>query len=356
MLSANLSSRPGPGGPTPYFLAADVGGTHARVALARTVRAEGNACPVELLHRESYACAAWPSLADLLADFIAKLAHTAWSNAAPMSGVLACAGYVQDDQVVNRNLPWPVSISGMQSQLGIPHLVVINDFEALAHAVPYVNPADMRLLMAGNGAPGGLAAGPIVVMGPGTGLGCAAILPTSHGPRVLATEAAHTSLAPSTPRELDILRMLAGDQQYVAVEHALSGPGLLKLYRAISALRGEPALLDTPAGVTSGALDQSSQAALEALNVFCALLGSYAADLAALYGAHGGIVLAGGILPKIEDFLRHSDFSMRFLRKGALTPFLQRVPVHVIDHGDLGVLGAACWMSEELNLQRIQPE
>lgn len=333
-----------PTAPGKFFLAADVGGTHARVALVRAGRIDAGACPVELLHREGYACAAWPGLAEILVDFIARLAATPWRDVPLSSGVLACAGYVQDDQVVNRNLPWAVSIATVRARLGIARMMVINDFEALAHAVPYVSPADMRPLMQGNGSPGGLGVGPVVVMGPGTGLGCAAIMPGPQGPQVLATEAAHISLAPGTPREIDILRMLAGDHQHVPVEHALSGPGLLKLYRAISALRAEEATLTTPASVTSSALDQSSEAALEALHTFCALLGSFAADLAALYGAHGGILLAGGILPKIEDFLRQSDFKKRFLNKGVLTPFLERVPVHVIDHGDLGVLGAACWL------------
>jgi glucokinase len=326
-----------------FFLAADVGGTHARIGLVRSAR--DSACPVELVRSDRYACAQWPGLADILEAFIAKLAETAWHGARPTSCVLACAGFVQDDQVVNYNLPWPVPISATRARLGMRQLAVINDFEALAHAVPYVNKAGMRALMNGDGASGGLAAGPIVVMGPGTGLGCAAILPDDPQPRVLSTEAAHIALAPGTPREMEILRVLASEHPHVPVEHAVSGPGLLKLYRAISTLQGQPATLSTPASVTASALDNSSPAALEALQMFCALLGSFAADLAALYGASGGIMLAGGILPQIEEFLWQSEFKMRFLRKGVMTPFLRRVPVHLIDHGELGVIGAACWFA-----------
>ncbi|MCE4553910.1 glucokinase [Pelomonas cellulosilytica] len=345
MLSSPPSPARRPEEPGSYFLAADVGGTHARVGLARNVRDQGGACPVELLHREDYVCADWPGLGDILVDFVARLAATPWRDNAPTACVLACPGYVQGDQVVNRNLPWPVvSISQMQAQLGMADLTVMNDFEALAHAVPYVQPAEMRPLMTAQSATGGLAAGPIVVMGPGTGLGCAAILPGSPAPQVLPTEAAHVALAASTPRELDILRVLAGDDLHVPVESALSGPGLLRLYRAISTLRGETPTLQTPADVTASALERRSDAALEALNTFCALLGSFAADLAALYGAQGGILLAGGILPKIEAFLQQSEFRKRFLHKGVLSPFLERVPVHIISHGDLGVLGAACWL------------
>ena len=326
-----------------FFLAGDVGGTHARIGLVRKAQGAAAGCPVELVRVEAYACAQWKGLAAILTEFMTKVAHHS-PGAAPSSCVLACAGYVQDGQVINRNLPWPVSIADVRAQLGVAQLQIINDFEALAHAVPYVDPANMRLLMAGNGIQAGLSAGPVVVMGPGTGLGCAAILPDTPRPRILSTEAAHISLAPGTEREIEILRKLADDYTHVPVELALSGPGLLNLYRIISALSGEPATLSTPAGVTGSAMDGSSKAAVEALQTFCALLGSFSADLAALYGATGGILLAGGILPKIESFLWQSDFRMRFLRKGVLTPFLERVPVHLIDHGDLGVLGAACWL------------
>lgn len=338
-----------------FFLAGDVGGTHARIGLVRKAQRADAACPVELLRVETYACTQWQGLAAILADFMTKAAQHDSTGASWSSCVLACAGYVQDGQVINRNLPWPVSIADVRAQLGVTQLRVINDFEALAHAVPYVDPANMRPLMAGHGIQAGLNAGPVVVMGPGTGLGCAAILPDTPRPRILSTEAAHISLAPGTEREIEILRKLADDYTHVPVELALSGPGLLNLYRIISALNAEPATLTTPAGVTASAMDGSSKAALEALQTFCALLGSFSADLAALYGATGGILLAGGILPKIESFLWQSDFKMRFLRKGVLTPFLERVPVHLIDHGDLGVLGAACWLEGEQGNERSGP-
>lgn len=336
--------------PEAFFLVADVGGTHARVALAQALPAAPGDCPVQLVHGAVYDCAAWPSLGALLADFLDRLAQTPWRpHLPPQAGALACAGYVQDDQLVHRNLPWPVSIAALQERLGISRLHVINDFEALAYAVPHLKPEAMRPVMTGSRGPAGLAAGPMVVLGPGTGLGCAALLPTAAGPQVLATEAAHVSLAAGTPRELDILRILVEEGQHVPVESALSGPGLLKLYRAICTLRGEAPRALAPADVTAAALGARSEAALEALNTFCALLGSFSADLAALYSAHGGILLAGGILPKIEAFLQASDFKRRFLHKGVLEPFLQRVPVHVISHGDLAVLGAACWAHARLH-------
>lgn len=356
------------------FIAADVGGTHTRVALARPVATggAGGTCPVALLHVARYKCADWPGLAEIVADFIAKLPAAGHPDR-PGAGVLACAGYVQDDRVVNVNLPWSVPLTAMRERLGMQHLAVINDFEALAHAVPHVADAGRRSLLDGragaaaradadsdsdadthSGADrvGGLRAGPMVVMGPGTGLGCAAILPGRPHPQVLPTEAAHIALAPGTPRELDILRLLARTHPHVPVEHALSGPGLLKLYRAIAELRGEVPRFETPASVTAAALGAEPDAApdpaaLEALHTFCALLGSFAADLAVLYRASGGVLLAGGILPQIDAFLWESEFRARFLRKGVMVPFLERVPVHLVDHGNLGVLGAACWWVQQ---------
>ena len=332
------------------FISADVGGTHTRIALAQP--SPGAACPVALLHTERYTCAEWPGLTEIVADFIARLPASG-HHARPTAGVLACAGYVQDDQVVNVNLPWSVPLTAMRERLGMRQLAVINDFGALAHAVPHVAQGTMRDLLDGEGEPGGLAAGPIVVMGPGTGMGCAAVLPGAPYPQVLPSEAAHIALAPGTPREIEILRVLSREHPHVAVERALSGPGLLKLYRAIAELRGEPARIEAPAGVTAAALAAvPDAAALEALNTFCELLGSFAADLAVVYRASGGVLLAGGILPQIEPFLRRSGFEERFLRKGVMVPFLRRVPVRVIDHGDLGIVGAACWWLQQVQAPR----
>lgn len=318
-----------PGAP---FLAADVGGTHARIGLVSD-RPDGTR-PVTVLQYHRYACAEWPSLTAVLKDFVSQLG----SNVHVDQCAVASAGYVLGDAIVNDNLPWPVSIRDIRDSLGIQQLAVINDFEAVAYATQFLAQADTTAVIEAE-SPGG--EGPVLVMGPGTGLGSAVLLPGKPHASVLATEAGQIALSPGNEREIEILRLLAKDRPYVSFEHALSGPGLLNLYRAISTLRGIAPAKTRPSDVTRAALDYSDEAAVEALAVFCGLLGSFVGDLTLLYGARGGVFLAGGILPQIREVLLASSFRQRFFNKGVMRPFLQQVSVRLMDHGQLGVIGAA---------------
>lgn len=314
------------------LLAADVGGTHARVGLVR--QCSGGDGPVTVLQYERYACAEWPSLTAVLQRFVADLDRPVHIDQC----AVASAGYVLDDAIVNENLPWPVSIRDIRDSLGLEQLAVINDFEAVAYATQFLTEAD-TLPIIENSTPRGH--GPVLVMGPGTGLGSAVLLPGESRATVLATEAGQIALAPGNEREIEILRVFARERTHVSVEDALSGPGLLNLYRAISELRGTPATLQQPTEVTRGALARSDDAAVEALDVFCALLGSFVGDLVVLYGASGGVFLAGGILPQIREVLLASHFRERFFNKGVMRAFLQQVPVRLMEHGQHGVIGAA---------------
>ena len=314
------------------FLAADVGGTHARIGLV-SPRPDGHR-PVTVLEYRRYACAEWPSLTAVLKDFVSQVAvgvrleHCA----------VASAGYVLGDAIVNDNLPWPVSIRDIRETLGISSLAVINDFEAVAYATQFMTQADTTPVIETSSPQ---VAGPVLVMGPGTGLGSAVLLPGKPHATVLATEAGQVALAPGNELEIEILRLFARDRSYVSFEQALSGPGLVNLYNAICTLRGMTPVLRIPAEVTRSAVDKSDAAAVEALHVFCGLLGSFVGDLVLLYGARGGVYLAGGILPQIRDLLLTSTFAERFFNKGVMRPFLQQVPVRLMEHGQLGVIGAA---------------
>ncbi|GAA0247030.1 glucokinase [Rhodanobacter caeni] len=327
----------------PPFLAADVGGTHARIGL---VAATGDRRhPVQVLHYQRYQCAAWPSLTDVLRDFVAQLPDVVpTSSQTPVACAVACAGYVLGDAIVNENLPWAVSIGDIRHTLGIKRLAVINDFEAVAYATQFIAPADTRAVIDTRRPP---AQGPVLVAGPGTGLGSAVLMPGEPRARVLATEAGQISLAPGTERERQVLRLMAAERDYVSYENALSGPGLLNLYRALCALNHASPTLAAPADVTAAALAHSDANALEALEMFCGLLGSFVGDLVMLYGARGGVYLAGGILPQIHAFLASSTFAARYFNKGVMRAYLEQVPVRLIEHGQLGVMGAAGWFLEQ---------
>ncbi|EIL91009.1 glucokinase [Rhodanobacter fulvus Jip2] len=323
------------------FLAADVGGTHARIALVAP--AANRRQPIDVLHYRRYQCAAWPSLTAVLRDFVEQLPGVALEQA-PAECAVACAGYVLGDAIVNENLPWPVSIGDIRQSLGIKRIAVINDFEALAYATQFVDQADTRAVI---DAIRPTAPGPVLVMGPGTGLGSAVLMPGEPHAHVLATEAGQISLAPGTERERQVLPLLAHGRDYVSYENALSGPGLLNLYRALCSLHRTSPAATTPADVTAAALAGEDPAAVEALDMFCGLLGSFVGDLVMLYGARGGVYLAGGILPQIHGFLASSTFAERYFNKGVMRAYLQQVPVRLIEHGQLGVMGAAGWFLEE---------
>ena len=341
--SANAVSRPTADALNRPFIAADVGGTHARIGLV--IGGAVGKTPVDVLHYHRYNCTEWPSLVAMLQDFIAQLASTPHAALAPHVDrcVLASAGYVLDDVIVNENLPWPVPIGPIRQGLNIGELVVINDFEAVAYATQFVDVAETQPIIEAAQSP---AAGPVLVMGPGTGLGAAVLLPGQPHAHVLPTEAGLVALAPGTEREIEILRLLGRDRPYVSYEDILSGPGLSRLYRVLCELRHSEPHLQTPAQITGAALSGSDEAALESLNVFCGLLGSFVGDLVLLYRA-SAVYLAGGILPQIQFFLQKSTFAERYFNQGVMQAYLQQVSVRLIEHGQLGVIGAAGWFLDK---------
>lgn len=320
----------------PRFIAADVGGTHTRVGLVRG-GGPGEPAVVVLAHRK-YACAQYPGLAAILADFIAGDDGCAGIDRV----AIACAGVVLDDAVVNTNLPWRISLSALRAELGLREVQLINDFQAAAHAAQCMAPADSLLLTPGVEHP---APGPVLVIGPGTGLGAAVRIPWRGGTVVLPTEAGQAAFAPGTAREIEVLRWMQAQRgAHVATEQLVSGPGLVNLYDALCALDGAVPALRAPAAITEAAR-AGDALAREAVLTFCALLGSVIGDLALLSDARA-VFIAGGILPQLKDFLAASDFRARLLGKGALRPVLERVPVRLIENERLGVIGAASWYLE----------
>lgn len=314
------------------FIAADVGGTHARMALVGPGAGGRSAFSIE--HYRKYRCAEFSSLAAIFEAFRAEVMQ------GPIQSItLAVAGCIVDDAVINVNLPWPVSISDLRVSLGVRELAVTNDFEAVAHAIGHVDIEGATLLTG----PETAQPGPLLVVGPGTGLGAAVRIPQGEGAVILATEAGQASLAAASDLEAEILRDMRTHGGMVAIESVLSGTGLKNLYAAMRRLRGAPPLLLTPPQITAAALDCSDPLAVETVEVFCAWFGSVLGDLALLYGARGGICLAGGVLPQMKELLVRSAFVERFLDKGAMREALARIPVRLVDHAQLGVIGAAGW-------------
>ena len=334
-MPAAVNATPLPGRLSQPFIAADVGGTHVRIGLVQAGDEAGT--PLQVLAYSKFRCADYAGLADILREFIAGLSGV---RAAPVRvAVIASAGYpLADGTVITANLPWRLSPVEIRDSLGLDAVHLANDFEAVAHAVAHLGASEV-LQLAG---PERTASGPLLVLGPGTGLGAAVWIPTATRPVVLATEAGQAALAVGTELEMSLLRQMLGQRSHVPAEHALSGPGLMNLYNALCALRGVTPVFARPGEVTAAALDGSDALARESLEVFCGLLGSTVGDMALLYGVQG-VYLAGGILPHIREFLVRSDFVARFLNKGPMREALERVSVRLVEHGQLGVIGAASW-------------
>jgi glucokinase len=317
-----------------FIVAADVGGTYARLGL---VRLPSSGSPELVLHKR-YAGAEFPSLAAVLCRFREELAAEGVADF-PSEGVVAIAGLLQGDALLNANLPWPVSLSATRRDSGLQHFRLINDFEALAWALPHVASEQMRPLAGGEAGPVRF---PALLLGPGTGLGAALAVWGDGGFGVQPSEAGHAALAAATPLELDVVRVLQHRFGHVDNERALSGTGLMNLYAALCELRGVTPAFAAPAELVAAAEAGSDALAAECLTLFCQWLGSLAGDLAITFCAHS-VYLAGGLAGHLGQHLQAGGFMQRFLDKGVLSSALQEVPVSCIEHGQLGIIGAAAW-------------
>lgn len=306
------------------FLLADIGGTNARFALAGP---EGVGRELTLRSADH------PSLAAAARAYLAEAAP----DARPRAGAFAVASPVTGDIVRMTNLPWEFSIRQTRRELGLERLDVVNDFVAVALSVPELSDVDRVRIGDGVPEPGW----PIGVLGPGSGLGVSALVPVAGGWHALPTEGGHVTMPAVGDRESMVLAQLRKSFDHVSAERLLSGPGLVNLYAAVTLIDGrEPERL-TPAEVTARALDRRDPACLEAVEMFCAMLGTVAGNLALTVGARGGVHVAGGIAPRILSVLAHSRFRKRFVEKGRMRDYLAPIPTYVVTHPYPAFLGLA---------------
>ena len=307
------------------WLVADVGATNARFGL---VSPKG-----VVLHTRTLAVADHPTIGDSITAYLGE------RGALPMprQGAIAIASTITGDRVAMTNHPWTFSIAALKSQLGFDRLEVINDFTALALALPHLSQEDRRPI--GGGASS--AAAPIGVLGPGSGLGVSGLIPASAGWIALAGEGGHATMAPATDRESAVLDRMRRHFDHVSAERILSGPGLVNLYNTLAMLDGVPSKGYTAAQVTDPAIGAADPLCGEATSLFCAMLGTMAGNLALTLGARGGIYIGGGIVPRLGQRFAESPFRARFEARGRFSQYLAAIPTYVVTHPLPAFLGCA---------------
>jgi glucokinase len=302
-------------------LLGDIGATNARLSLL----SNGNLNAIS-----SFEVAKFGKFTDVLEIFIKE--H--YPQTRIHQALLAVAGPVKGERVALTNSSWVIDIHELQTVFEL-QARILNDFEAVALSLPSFASADLAGI--GGGRPE--AGAPMAVLGPGTGLGVACLVERPEGQVIITSEGGHATLAPACEQEDRIVNQLRKRFGHVSAERVISGSGLENIYQTIAALEGLESPPQNAAEITKNALSGECQLARRSLQAFCAFLGSFAGNVALTFGARGGVYIAGGISPRILDFLIRSEFRNRFEAKGRFQSYLKAIPTYVITHPAAALIG-----------------
>ncbi len=332
-------------------LVADIGGTNARFGWVAAVAPGSAVDAVTVAHVATLAVADHDSPADAAAAYLQQLARRLGrAYTPPRAAAFAVATVVGGDEVaLTNNQGWRFSRQATRRALALDELLLLNDFEALALSLPRLRPQQLRAIGTpigndgGSRAVGARAAGPLAmaVIGPGTGLGVAGIVPSPGGWVAVPGEGGHASLSAADDFESALLAAVRREHRHVSAERLLSGIGLPVLHQAVAAVLGRPdEPLGTEAIVERGVAGHDALCG-RTLDSFCALLGSFAGNVALVLGARGGVFVGGGIVPRLGERFFQSDFRARFEAKGRFEDYLRAVPTALITDTLVALTGAA---------------
>jgi glucokinase len=322
------------------ILAGDIGGTKTNLALF-----SAELGPHQPLLEATFPSAQYPSLEAIVAEFLA--AHPRRLDTA----CFGVAGPVVEGRAEITNLPWTIEAGALAANLGVATVALINDLKAVAQAVPHLEADDIETLNAGDPVAGGA----IGVIAPGTGLGEAFLTFDRGRYRAHPSEGGHSSFAPTTPTEADLLQYLLQQHNHVSYERVCSGLGIPNIYayfrdrvfkHETPGIAAQLAAAQDPTPViVAGALDPASPCPLCAatLDTFLGIFGSEAGNLALKALATGGIYLGGGIPPRLLPQLRGERFLAAMQNKGRFRDLMERIPVHVILNSKTALYGAAAY-------------
>ena len=316
-----------PGGPR---LLADIGGTNARFAL--------EIAPGCVVAQQTLACADYPRFED------AARAYLDATAAGASHAVIAIANPVAGDAIKMTNHDWAFSIAAARRELRLATLLVVNDFTALAMALPALGPGDLFKVGGGHA----LAGGVLGLVGAGTGLGVSGLVPAGGRWVALQSEGGHVAFSPSDEREVTVLRYLWQRYDHVSAERMVSGPGIALIREALAGSRALAVEPLSTAAIVERALDNSDPLCRESLDCFSGMLGTVAANLAVTLGATGGIYIGGGVVPRLGPYFAGSPFRARFEKKGRFSAFAAQIPTLLITASCPALLGAAAILTEHL--------
>lgn len=291
----------------------DVGGTNARLAIARKL---GNG-KIDLSHIGIKPVEEFRSLETALENWLTDIEEK------PNKAVFALAGPTGADEVRFTNSDWVVSANRVKEMFGLEQVLLVNDFAAQAMAIPATKDNAFEIINKGKA----IEDAPRIILGPGTGLGMAGLVKTSDGFKVMPTEGGHQAFAPRSDIEREILKILASAFDNVTFEHVVSGPGLLRIYKCLGTIRGEHTPFDTPPEIGEAAANLSSQLAVDAAKTLALMLATFCANAVLSFGAQGGCVIAGGVAEQLSKFIATEDFLERFKNIGVMSNYVRDVPL-----------------------------
>ena len=310
---------------------ADVGGTNIRLAVLDITNGE-------MSKIREYPCAQFITIDTALVQYFATLSEPV----AYLCIGIACP--VENDLISMTNLNWQFSKKQLKQKLALQALYVINDYTAISLAVPFVE--ENQKIKIGGGEE--VADGVKAIFGPGTGLGVSHLIKHNEKWVSLDGEGGHSSFAPNTSQQADVLLLLQSQFGHVSNERLLSGQGLVNIYHALCRLAGKQPEFFEAAEITKSALNGECELALQTLTLFCQAMGGFAGNLALNLECKGGVYIAGGIVPRFIEFFKNSEFRAFFEAKGRFEGYLKSIPTYLITHENPGLLGAAVYLRQEM--------
>lgn len=320
---------------TRQVVAADIGGTHARFAIAEVAegRVRSLSEPITLKTADHASLqTAWQAFGERAGSPL------------PRAAALSIAGPVEGEVIRLTNNPWVIRPALIPERLAADSYTIVNDFAAVGHAVAQL-PDNQFEHLCGPDEPLP-ASGVTTVCGPGTGLGVAQVLRTPDRYHVLATEGGHTDYAPLDAIEDALLQRLRRTFTRVSTERICAGPGIVAIYEMLAEMEGRAVPSRDDRAIWTEALDGTDPLALAALDRFCLALGAVAGDLALAHGANA-VVIAGGLGLRIRDKLIRSGFDQRFVAKGRFQQRMAAIPVRLVTHPQPGLFGAAAAFAQQ---------